>query len=149
MCAVLCVCAGICVLLCIWYMCRYLCALVCVIYVQLFVCSCVLVYMRPQGSKIAIPQESSHLFFFWSKVSHWSMDLILQSGWTHWLGSFRGLSFSVSPGLGVQAVPSNARLIRWALGINSHFHAWVTPPSHLGTLLLPESCDRYSLFYVS
>lgn len=68
-CAVLCVCvcvicASIHVLLCMWYMCRYLCALLCVVYVQLFVCSCVLVYVRPQGRRCAILQEPPHLFFW-------------------------------------------------------------------------------------
>lgn len=98
-------------------------------------------------------------FVFLNKVSHWNVDLILQSGWTHWLWSFRGLPVSFSPGLGVQAMASNARLFRWALGIrlkslclhNGHFHARVTPPSHphLGTWLLPEFSDGYSWFYKS
>lgn len=35
------ICAGVCVLLCMWYMYRYLCAFVYVVRVQVFVCVCV------------------------------------------------------------------------------------------------------------
>ena len=76
-------------------MCRYLCAFVYVVRVQVFVyvvhvqvfvcvcvcgtcavicvCSCVLVYVRPQGSKTVIPQESPHLFIYFFQKQGFSL----------------------------------------------------------------------------